>query len=170
MPKVRHRKAAKDYPEIGVKKGEMYYTWKLRTGPRSSRKFRSKTPPKPQQLTTSEFAIAVSDIEDAIRDASDHSDLEQCAQDIEDLGQEQSDKLDNMPEGLQQGDTGQLLQERADECETWAQTVRDAASELSDKLSNIDDDEDLDEEAKDAARDEALEEAKAAAGEDVPSS
>lgn len=44
MPKVQHVKARKDYPESGIKKGDMYYTASVMTGPRSSRTIRSKGP------------------------------------------------------------------------------------------------------------------------------
>jgi hypothetical protein len=40
--------------------------------------------------------------------------LEDIKSGFEDLGQETQDSLDNMPEGLQQGATGEMLQERID--------------------------------------------------------
>ncbi len=30
MPRVHHLKARKDYPDIGVTKGEMYYKWSIK--------------------------------------------------------------------------------------------------------------------------------------------
>lgn len=42
---------------------------------------------------------------------------------IEELRDECQGSLDNMPEGLQQGDTGQLLQERIDAMDSWADEI-----------------------------------------------
>lgn len=128
MPRViKVDKARKDHPEIGVKKGEPYYYWtfKNRFGPGT--KVKSKTYPKASQLTRSEFAsqyrafaerIAELNEDDGLWDA-----LQEIAADIRTLGEEQQDKLDNMPEGLQQGSTGELLEQRADACNTWADEI-----------------------------------------------
>ena len=51
MPRVEHRKAAKDYPNSNIKKGEKYYTWKFRFGGRR----RQKERPLPEQLTQSGY-------------------------------------------------------------------------------------------------------------------
>lgn len=131
MPKVYHVKARKDYPESGIRKGEMYYKWSIKTGPASGRSYRSKTRPKPSQLTGSEFMGALYAIEENLGDLSlptegsikDRlesvvSDLESIVSDLEDLRNETQEKLDNMPEGLQQGSTGELLQERIDALES----------------------------------------------------
>ena len=47
------------------------------------------------------------------------------ADSLEELAQECRDAYDNMPEGLQQGDTGQLLEQRAEGCEEAANAIRD---------------------------------------------
>jgi len=44
MAKTFHRKAAKDYPNEGISKGDMYWYAKIKTGQRSSRVIRSLTP------------------------------------------------------------------------------------------------------------------------------
>ncbi len=46
--------------------------------------------------------------------------VEDIAQRLRDLADECTEKHDNMPEGLQQGDSGQLLEERADMCNSAA--------------------------------------------------
>ena len=53
MPKVHHVKAAKDYPEIGVQKGEMYYHWTFKNQRGPGTKVKSKTRPRASQLTRS---------------------------------------------------------------------------------------------------------------------
>jgi hypothetical protein len=128
MPRVHTvEKARKADDRYGIKVGDKYYWWtfKNRAGPGT--KVKSKTYPKPSQLTRSAFKsqwrsfgeqIAELAIEDGLHDA-----LQSIAADIRSLGEEQQSSLDNMPEGLQQGDTGQMLQERIDACEAWADEI-----------------------------------------------
>ena len=120
MPKVTLvKKAMKDYPEAGIKKGEPYYWWKFRFGP----KHYSKTPPKPQQLTQSDFLQRLYDIQDALAAVSGETgdelqaEVDNIKADLQELADECTEKHDNMPEGLQDGDTGQLLQDRAEALE-----------------------------------------------------
>lgn len=141
MPKVHHVKAAKDYPDHGIKKGDMHYTWSMLLGPRSSRTYRQIAPPRRSQLTTSEFLSAVYDLEDRISALDDLSDIEDIVSALEELAQEQDDKYENMPEGLQQGDTGQMLQTRAEGC-------RSAAQELEAIETDFDEEEPEDDDAK----------------------
>lgn len=58
--------------------------------------------------------------------------------DLNDIKDELQDRLDNMPESLQQGDTGQLLQDRIDAIE----------SAISDSESIYFEDEDYDEDCE----------------------
>lgn len=127
MPRVTHVKAAqKDYPEHGIKKGEPYYWWKFMVGGRGGPKQFSKTPPRPSQLTQSEFLSQVYDLNDRLENlsASDHEELsgelQEIAEQFREIASECEEKLNNMPEGLQQGDSGQLLQQRADDCNSIA--------------------------------------------------
>ena len=55
MPRVYTQKARKDYPKEGIKKGDTYYKWSIKTGPASGIDYRSLKPPKPSQLTGSAF-------------------------------------------------------------------------------------------------------------------
>lgn len=132
MPRVHHVKARKDHPEFGIAKGEMCYWWQCYRSP----KIYSKTAPKASQLTRSEFLAAMADIEDEISalgaDDGLESSVAEIAGRIRELGEEQEEKRGNMPEGLQEGDTGTMLQERADKC-----------AEIADELEAItfDDDE-----------------------------
>lgn len=154
MPKVHHVKARKDYPEDGVAKGEMCYVWTLKTGPRSSRKYRSKERPKQSQLTTSEFFQA---IYSAQEDADEHppeswddfdSVLQSIKDRLEEIRSETEDKYNNLPEGFQNGSSGERLQGRVD-----------AVQELIDELDNIDTswEDDFDEDNNAKADDESAE-------------
>jgi hypothetical protein len=133
MTRANFVKAArKDYPNAGIKKGESYYWWSFRFGG----KHMSKTPPKQSQLTQSEFLSTLYDIQERIGDlsADSASDLQSAVEEIADelrtLGEECNDKRDNMPEGLQDGDVGQLLEARAEACEQAASDLEDVDFEV----------------------------------------
>lgn len=121
--------ARKNYPDHGIKKGESYYWWSFRSprGKGGSGRYFSKTPPKRSQLTRSEFYSALYDIQDTVANLSPEGydsvgsmegDIEGIKSDLEQLQQDTQEKLDNMPEGLKDADTGQLLQERIDGVES----------------------------------------------------
>lgn len=114
-------KPADENDRIIVKKGDTYYWWQFKNSPKQI----SATKPKRQQLTQSSFYITVWDLEDNLEalSASSVDDLQSerdnITEEIETLKDETQGSLDNMPEGLQQGDTGQMLQERVDALENW---------------------------------------------------
>lgn len=147
MPRVNVvKKAQKDQGQCKcggeIKRGDGYRWWKFRYGGRRVRCMKPGCAPRPSDLTQSEFLGQLYDMEDALQAALDNfrngmSDPEDCAgvlndlaQQLRDLGSECQDKFDNMPEGLQQGDTGQLLENRAQECEGKADELESAASEV----------------------------------------
>ncbi len=121
MARATHvMKARKDVPGTDIKAGESYYWWKFKRGG----KHFSKTPPKRSQLTQSNFYAQIFDIEDEVGAATGDDSLPGLCEDIasrlRELGGECQGNLDNMPEGLQQGSTGELLQERVSAMETAA--------------------------------------------------
>jgi len=137
MPRVIHVKAArKDNP--ACKKGESYYHWSFRYGG----KHYSKTYPRQSQLTQSDFLSQAYSIQERIEDwdyeldaNTSHEDtvadikeqaesfLEEVVSEVEELANECEEKRDNMPEGLQEGPTGELLEGRASSCEEWASNL-----------------------------------------------
>ena len=124
MARVLTRVARKDYPEAGIKKGETYYKVSLKTGPRSSRTLKSKTPFKRHQLTTSEYLSRVYILADeTIPAINEPADLQAIKDELEELKAELDEKLENMPEGLKQGPTGQTLEERMGECDDFIDTL-----------------------------------------------
>lgn len=135
MARVHHRKARKDYPAQGIAKGDMYYYVKIKTGPRTSREMRSKTPFKRSALTQSDYLSQLYDWEDGKAEISDMESAQQFADDIRALGEEQDEKFNNMPEGLQQGDSGQMLEARRDACEQAASEIEEIISEWEDAKS-----------------------------------
>jgi hypothetical protein len=135
MPRVKQVVAAKDYPKFGIVKGQKHYHWKRKTGPRSSQEYRQVEPPRIEQLTSSSFRIAIHHIEKQRDEITDPSGIDDLITAVEELAAEQREKFDNMPEGLQQGDTGQTLEQQADTLDAAAEefgTIRDEWQEALD--------------------------------------
>lgn len=133
MARVVQRKARKDYPDQGIKKGDLYYYVSMKTGPRSSGVMRSLTPFKPSQLTNSEFrSVWLQQIERVDTGDLTGDDIREMAEALREIGNEAQERFDAMPEGLQQGDTGQMLEERVSACETAADALDEQASEMDD--------------------------------------
>lgn len=131
-----------------IQVGDSYYTYsrKMSRGGITYFKHVACGYPRPTQLSNRKTAV----IEEALLDASwptasfDSTDLagqaesfladvksvvEEIAGVIRDVGQEYQDSFDNMPENLQQGDTGQALEtvaqemdSKADDLESWDPT------------------------------------------------
>jgi vacuolar-type H+-ATPase subunit D/Vma8 len=81
----------------------------------------------------SDEAVELSDEDKAaLESARDNlvSAFRSVADQIQQLGEETSDKLNNMPDGLQQAPTGELLQQRADGCESLADALTSAADDI----------------------------------------
>ena len=134
--------------KILIHKGESYWTWAFMNGPQMY----SKTAPRQSQLTRSEFMSTyysiMEEVEDWNPEFQDGEDvleefIDTITEELEELRDETQDRLDNMPESLQDSDTGQLLQERIDECDS-----------LIDDFGAIDTTPDYDEEATDEEKEE----------------
>jgi hemerythrin-like domain-containing protein len=124
MPKVTHVKhAAKDYPAVGIKKGDEYYWWAFQFGP----KIMSKTPPKRYQLTRSPFLSELYHFQDEEIPkitAENTDDLQQIIEDMKEKLEEwknsAEESLENMPEQLREtSEAGINLQERIDHLDSW---------------------------------------------------
>lgn len=122
----------------GIKIGQPYNWWKFRFGAKRVRCDKPECQPRRSELTQSEFYGNLFDAEESFQEvvASARKAVDvtmaieatrEAAERLREIGQECSDKLSNMPDGLQQGDTGQLLQERADNCEDRADELESAA-------------------------------------------
>lgn len=155
MARTFYRKARKAYPDNGIEKGQQYYYCKIKTGPRSSRVLRQLKPFKRSQLTSSEFLGRQYDLEEQLEEMETGEGLADQAQEIADeiraLGEEQEEKLQNMPDQLQYSPTGELLQERYDGCNEWADNIE---GELGDAPEEKEAPEDEPDEPKEADFDE----------------
>lgn len=106
--------------EGGIKKGSSYYWWKFRHGG----KHFSLTAPRASQLTQSSFYATLYGIQEVIECLTKDDDLpmaiEQAAEDLRELAEECEGNRSNMPESLQESETGQMLEERAEFCNAAA--------------------------------------------------
>lgn len=129
-------KCGKCGTEIAV--GSPYRWWKFRFGGKRIRCMGPNCSPRPSEMISSPFLSTAAALEETLQDAVDafESDLdvdalqgavEEAAQGFRDLGEEAQGSFDNMPEGLQQGDTGQMLEERVSKCD-----------EIADELDGLD--------------------------------
>lgn len=126
------KRANKDYPKHGIKKGDSYYWWKFKGG---SKQY-SKERPSRSQLTQPGFLSQLYAIEDRIGSfvAEDKDSFESFKEDIlqeiENLKDETQESLDNMPEHLQETSTsGQLLAERIEALEGWHSEIENVEVE-----------------------------------------
>jgi len=141
MPRViTVKKARKDQGTCGkcgepIRAGDAYRWWKFRYGGKRIRCSKPECAPGRADLTQSDFWISVYGLEDDLAAAATREDIEGVVEQIRELAEEQQDKLYNMPEGLQEGDTGQLLQDRAQYLEDWAQEMEDAVADEEDAVN-----------------------------------
>lgn len=105
-----------------VAKGESYWHWAFRFGPKRV----SKEEPKRSQLTQSEwlgraYALEEQMAEATAETADDLSALkDEWLSEIEGMKEEAEERLENMPEGLRENSSsGQTLQEYIDAFEQW---------------------------------------------------
>lgn len=139
------QKARKANKEAGIKVGDEYWRWSRPSGGRFVTSY-FKTAPRPSQVTSSDFLSSAYALGEQCEDiivnlrltgkcsynAPDElvGDVDSLVSEIRGLGEEQSDKKSNMPDSLQDSDTGQLLEERAEACETCASELESAISEI----------------------------------------
>lgn len=106
----------------------------------------SKCRLQPWEVTTSDYKLSVGNIVYNWREDFGVSEEtpEQIAAELESIRDDVQERLDNMPEGLQEGDIGQKLQERIDNLETaidelYNIDVEDIKSEIADVILSEED-------------------------------
>lgn len=127
MAKLNFVKSARK-DNSAVKKGESYYWWAFMQGGRGGPKHYSATKPRRSQLTQSEYYGTLYDIQDNADAANPEfddleSEIASIVSDLESLRDETQEKFYNMPEGSQQGDSGQLLESRVSSLEDAISTL-----------------------------------------------
>ena len=130
--------------EILINVGESYYTWCFYGGQPQY----SKERPKPSQLTQNWFKQELYSIQEKIEEfePEDVEDvatfIDEIRDDAESLRDECQEHLDNMPEQLQDSDSGQTLQERIDNLDSVIGDIDNFDSEFESEIEKEDDETD----------------------------
>lgn len=97
--------------------GSKYYKGEINFGPTIIRCSDCKL--EAWEVTTSDWQLSTGAIINRWEEnyGLSESTPEEIRNEIESIMSDQQDRLDNMPEGCQEGDVGQLIQERIDACE-----------------------------------------------------
>jgi len=125
MTKVYFVKASrKDHPE-GIKKGESYYRWSFRVGGTH----RSKTYPRPSQLTASDKLSRLYAAQESVQDACEAKDsnvadlelaVEQAIAEVMDVAEEYRCSAEIIRESFSESPTADACDEKADAAESYA--------------------------------------------------
>lgn len=129
MPRVSSQKAAKDYPEIGIKKGETYYKWSFRYGGTH----KSKTYPRASQLTQSKYSAVYAALENLQDTCGDQT---ATIQDIVDACSAAAGEIREVAEEYNEADEAMgghqgVNYERAESCEQCASELDEVESTFS---------------------------------------
>lgn len=135
MPKIQEVKRCRKSPgqcskcQKKINVGDPYRYWESRVtagkayiSRKTVRCTDSVCRPMPSEMTQSAFWGPVFALQEQGFDGSDMDELEasrdSVVEELNNIKSEQEDKLSNMPEGLQQGSTGEMIQERIDALES----------------------------------------------------
>ncbi len=155
MPRVHCKKAGKDYPLDGIKKGDTYYSWSFfRQNPT-----RSLTPPKASQLTQAPYGQALAameglhgDVDGGVLSADSTLEdvqamLETAADEITNVAEEYRESAANIEDGFGHATEGSEMREQyAEELDSFADEVRDLSIDEPPALEDTDEDEDIEDE------------------------
>ena len=178
MARINHvAKARKDQGKClrcgkEITAGDSYYWVELKTGPRSSlrKTFCDTHRPRPSDTTTSDKLSTLYSVQEALEDevagATTKEDvaaaLRTAAESAREVAEEYRDSRSNMPESLQDGATGQEMEEKADSIDSWADSLESAADEAEsveadepEEKEDGDSEEDSEEDADDSEDDKA---------------
>jgi len=129
--------AAERGGDTEIRKGDRYFTWARKFGRSGVVYFRHVECGRPRmsELSSRKTVLIDEAVSDAVWDFSPQVDedgsydgdvsdltstLEEIASVAREVGEEYQDSFDNMPENLQQGETGQALEQVAQELDSWA--------------------------------------------------
>lgn len=123
MGKVQYIKKARKQWKCGkcntlIEVGMSYYKGEINFGPTIVRCTRCKL--QPWEVTTSEYSLQVGELVNNWSETYGQGEeaLEEISSELENIRDQVQERLDNMPEGCQEGDVGQMMQERIDALES----------------------------------------------------
>ena len=119
-PKVKHvKRAYKDHPEAGIKKGDEYWFQETRMGGRFVKRI-FKRAPRRSQLTGSDFWSAFYRVQESLEKQEPKTTEEfnallgRTRKTLEGLRDKTSSRYDNLPASIQRGSVGNLLSSRTE--------------------------------------------------------
>lgn len=139
-----------------IPKGSTYYRGEINFGPTIIRC--STCGLKGYEVTTSDYVRTAGELVEDWREnySIDESGLQDLISAVEELKDDLSDRLDNMPYQLQEADTGMLLQDRIDGLDSAQSDLEsiDVDSLYNDAVSDMKDELDFEDEYKDLNEDD----------------
>lgn len=136
LSKIDRNQPADENDEILINVGESYWTWCFYGG----QLIYSKTKPRQSQLTNNSFKQELYSIQESIEDFSpeDPDDVgvfvEELISNLEELRDTCQESFDNIPEQLQEGNSGQILQERIENLDDVISNLENIDTEFSSEL------------------------------------
>lgn len=127
---------ADENDEILINAGEGYWTWCFYGG----EPIYSKTQPRQSQLTNNPFKRELYTIQESVEDFSPEDPdevgvfVEELISNLEELRDTCQESLDNIPEQLQEGNAGQILQERIENLDDVISNLESIDTEFSSEL------------------------------------
>lgn len=125
-----------------IKAGQKFFTWKHNHAP-ASYQHQEHGGPKTSELCTGKMSGVYAAIEDAniaVQEARNMNDasglkqvLEDCSSAVEDVRSEYESSLENMPESLQGGPTGEGIQEKIDGLQSFIDELESADCEYEEE-------------------------------------
>lgn len=127
VEKCRHSPGSCGRCGCKIKTGESYKWWKFRHSAKSIRCAKPECAPKSSELTQSEFWSAVYSLQENHFSGEDGealaSERDEVVSELEQIADELDDKKSNMPDSLQDSETANLLDERAEACRSVAEML-----------------------------------------------
>lgn len=136
LSKIDRNQPADENDEILINIGESYWTWCFYGG----QPIYSKTKPRQSQLTNNSFKQELYAIQESVEDFSPEDPdevsefVEELISNLEELRDTCQESFDNIPEQLQEGNSGQILQERIENLDDVISNLENIDTEFSSEL------------------------------------
>lgn len=136
LSKIDRNQPAGENDEILINVGESYWTWCFYGG----QPIYSKTKPRQSQLTNNSFKQELYSIQESVEDFSTEDPdevgefVEELISNLEELRDTCQESFDNIPEQLQEGNSGQILQERIENLDDVISNLENIDTEFSSEL------------------------------------
>ena len=136
LSKIDRNQPADENDEILINVGESYWTWCFYGG----QPIYSKTKPRQSQLTNNSFKQELYSIQESVEDFSTEDPdevgefVEELISNLEELRDTCQESFDNIPEQLQECDSGQILQERIENLDDVISNLENIDTEFSSEL------------------------------------